>query len=75
MSHAIILYEAALGLGIATGPLVGGLLGDISWRGPLFGTAVLMAIAFVAIATLLPGTPRPAVRTTVADPAWATAAC
>ena len=68
MSNAIILYEAALGLGIAAGPLVGGLLGDISWRGPFFGTAVLMAIAFVAIATLLPATPRPAVRTTVADP-------
>ena len=32
---AIVLYEAALGLGIAAGPLVGGLLGDISWRGPV----------------------------------------
>jgi MFS family permease len=29
-SGAIILYEAALGLGIAAGPLVGGLLGSIS---------------------------------------------
>src|ERR671939_1111414 len=34
---AIVLYEAALGLGIAAGPLVGGLLGHISWRGPFFG--------------------------------------
>ena len=42
---AIVLYEAALGLGIAAGPLVGGLLGDISWRGPFFGVAALMAIA------------------------------
>ena len=42
---AIILYEAALGLGIASGPLLGGLLGGISWRGPFFGTAALMAIA------------------------------
>lgn len=50
---AIILYEAALGLGIAIGPLVGGLLGGISWRGPFFGTAVLMAVGFIAIATLL----------------------
>jgi MFS transporter, ACDE family, multidrug resistance protein len=50
---AIILYEAALGLGIAIGPLVGGLLGSISWRGPFFGVTVLMAIAFVAIAVLL----------------------
>ena len=46
---AIILYEAALGLGIASGPLLGGLLGGISWRGPFFGTAALMAIGFVAI--------------------------
>src|SRR3954453_6458606 len=33
-SGAIVLYEAALGLGIAAGPLLGGLLGNISWRGP-----------------------------------------
>src|SRR3954447_7591165 len=38
---AIVLYEAALGLGIAAGPLVGGLLGNISWRGPFFGVATL----------------------------------
>src|SRR5699024_10892588 len=31
---ASILYEAALGVGIATGPLLGGLLGGLSWRGP-----------------------------------------
>ena len=54
-AKAIILYEAALGLGIATGPLLGGLLGGISWRGPFFGTAVLMAIGFIAIMILLPG--------------------
>lgn len=52
---AIILYEAALGVGIATGPLLGGVLGGISWRGPFFGTAVLMAIGFIAILILLPG--------------------
>jgi ACDE family multidrug resistance protein len=52
---AIILYEAALGLGIAVGPLLGGLLGSVSWRGPFFGVAVLMAIAFIAIAVLLRG--------------------
>jgi MFS family permease len=68
MSNAIILYEAALGLGIATGPLVGGLLGEVSWRGPFFGTAVLMAIAFTAIVTLLPSTPKPAVRSKISDP-------
>jgi MFS family permease len=52
-SSAIILYEAALGLGIAIGPLLGGLLGNVSWKGPFFGTAALMAIAFVAITVLL----------------------
>ncbi|TXN28082.1 MFS transporter [Lacisediminihabitans profunda] len=52
-SSAIILYEAALGLGIAIGPLLGGLLGTVSWRGPFFGTAVLMAVAFIAISVLL----------------------
>ena len=54
-ANAIILYEAALGLGLAVGPLVGGLLGEISWRGPFFGTAALMAIGFVAIVTMLRG--------------------
>ena len=52
-SAAIILYEAALGLGIAVGPLLGGLLGSVSWRGPFFGTASLMAIGFIAITVLL----------------------
>ena len=52
-ASAIILYEAALGLGIAIGPLVGGLLGSISWRGPFFGVTTLMAIAFIAILVLL----------------------
>jgi len=52
-SSAIILYEAALGLGIAIGPLLGGLLGSISWRGPFFGSATLMAIGFIAIVVLL----------------------
>lgn len=51
--NAIILYEAALGLGIAVGPLLGGALGAISWRGPFFGTAVLMAIGLVALLILL----------------------
>ena len=48
-----MLFEAALGLGIASGPLLGGLLGGISWRGPFFGTATLMAIGFILIVTLL----------------------
>ncbi len=52
-ASAIILYEAALGLGLAIGPLLGGLLGSISWRGPFFGTAALMAIGFIALLVLL----------------------
>lgn len=47
MGPAITLYEAALGLGIASGPLLGGTLGSIHWRDPFFGTAALMAIAFM----------------------------
>ncbi|MCL5116292.1 MAG: MFS transporter [Firmicutes bacterium] len=53
MGPAITLYEAALGLGIATGPLLGGLLGSISWRDPFFGTATLMAIGFIATLVLV----------------------
>ncbi|MDA8206517.1 MAG: MFS transporter [Thermaerobacter sp.] len=62
MGPAITLYEAALGLGIATGPLLGGLLGSFSWRDPFFGTAALMAIGFVATLTLIrepPGREQP----------------
>ena len=48
MGSAITLYEAALALGIASGPLIGGWLGSHLWRYPFFGTATLMAIAFLA---------------------------
>jgi MFS transporter, ACDE family, multidrug resistance protein len=68
LSGAIILYEAALGLGIASGPLLGGLLGGISWRGPFFGTATLMAIGMIAVAVLLDKTPAPAAPSTLAAP-------
>ncbi|MBM6402504.1 MFS transporter [Phycicoccus sonneratiae] len=54
VAQAIILYEAALGLGIAAGPLVGGALGGISWRGPFFGVSALMAVALVATWVTLP---------------------
>lgn len=56
---AIILYETALGLGIAVGPLLGGELGSISWRGPFFGVAVLMAIALIATVVFVPDLPKP----------------
>jgi MFS family permease len=68
VAGAIVLYEAALGLGLASGPLLGGWLGAVSWRAPFFGTAVLMAIGFVAIAAWLKDAPTPARRTTLADP-------
>jgi MFS transporter, ACDE family, multidrug resistance protein len=68
VAQAIILYEAALGLGIAVGPLVGGVLGSISWRGPFFGVSVLMAVAVIVTAFLLPSTPRAEHATTLADP-------
>lgn len=59
-SKAIILYEAAMGGGMALGPLLGGLLGDISWRGPFSGTAVLMGLALAGIAAILRGNAKPA---------------
>ncbi|MDT7743269.1 MAG: transporter, family, multidrug resistance protein, partial [Actinomycetota bacterium] len=65
---AIILYETALGVGIALGPLVGGLLGSVSWRAPFFGVAVLMAIALVATLVLLDRTPKPAQKIALLDP-------
>lgn len=68
VAQAIILYEAALGLGIAVGPLVGGLLGGISWRGPFFGVSVLMAIAVVVTAIALPSTPPATRKSSLADP-------
>jgi predicted MFS family arabinose efflux permease len=68
VAQAIILYEAALGLGIAVGPLVGGLLGSISWRGPFFGVSALMAFALIVTTFLLPSTPRAERATTLADP-------
>ncbi len=65
---AIVLYETALGVGIALGPLVGGELGAISWRGPFFGVTVLMAIALIATLVLVEKTPKPTHRTSILDP-------
>jgi MFS family permease len=59
VAGAVVLFEAALGLGISLGPLLGGELGGISWRGPFFGVAVLMAIACVAVLGFLERTPAP----------------
>jgi MFS transporter, ACDE family, multidrug resistance protein len=65
---AIVLYETALGVGIATGPLLGGLLGNISWRGPFFGVSALMAIAMIATVVLVQKTPLPAQKTGLSAP-------
>ena len=68
VAQAIILFEAALGVGIATGPLVGGQLGSIAWRAPFFGVAVLMSIALLATAFFLPRTPPAMRKTSLMDP-------
>ncbi|RAL26445.1 MFS transporter [Thermoflavimicrobium daqui] len=65
---AIILYEAAIGLGMSVGPLLGGGLGSISWRGPFFGVAALMIIGFLAISILLRDIPKPKYRSSLSDP-------
>lgn len=67
-SAAILLYESALGLGMACGPLVGAVLGDASWRYPFFGTAALMAVGFIAITAFLKEQPKPARKTSLLDP-------
>jgi len=41
-------YMAIMGIGIASGPLVGGVLREHSWRAPFFGVSVLMLIALLA---------------------------
>jgi MFS transporter, ACDE family, multidrug resistance protein len=65
---AIVLYETALGVGIACGPLVGGILGNISWRGPFFGVSCLMLISLIATTTLVPKTPVPKVKSSIKEP-------
>ncbi|CAN5133503.1 MAG: MFS transporter [Nocardioides sp.] len=68
VASAIILFEAALGLGIASGPLIGGLLGQQSWRAPFFGVSVLMFIALAATAVFLPTTPATGRKTGLTEP-------
>ncbi|MFF0556825.1 MFS transporter [Streptomyces sp. NPDC004266] len=65
---AILLYESALGLGMACGPLLGAVLGDASWRYPFFGTAALMAIGFLCVTVFLDEQPKPARKTSLLDP-------
>jgi len=65
---AIVLYETALGVGIAAGPLLGGVLGNVSWRAPFFGVSVLMGIALVATVFMLPQTPTPERKESITEP-------
>lgn len=53
-TRAIILFEAAVGIGISAGPLIGGLLGQFSWRFPFMGVGAIMAVVFVLLVVLLP---------------------
>ena len=65
---AVILYEAALGLGISVGPLLVGLLGGISWRGPFYGVASLMLIGSISVFLLLPAIPTTERKSSILDP-------
>ncbi|MGB3698148.1 MAG: MFS transporter [Gordonia sp. (in: high G+C Gram-positive bacteria)] len=51
---AILLYEAALGVGLAVGPLLGAVLGEWTWRAPFAGTALLMLAGAVLCTLMLP---------------------
>ncbi|GAA0301137.1 MFS transporter [Halarchaeum salinum] len=46
-ASSITLFEGALGMGIASGPLIGGFLGSLSWRYPFFAAAALAAIGLL----------------------------
>ncbi|WP_418276099.1 MFS transporter [Isoptericola jiangsuensis] len=47
------IFETCVGLGFAVGPLLGGLLGGISWRVPFLACGLLMIVALVLAVTLL----------------------
>ncbi|WP_413355098.1 MFS transporter [Microbacterium sp. 1P06AB] len=66
--HAVIFYEAALGIGLAVGPLVGGLLGEIGWFAAFWGTASLLAVGVVALLTLVRDPGHAAQRSSVGAP-------
>ena len=44
------------------------MLGEISWRGPFYGVAPLMAVALIATITLVQPTPLPARKTRLSAP-------
>ncbi|PJI94145.1 MFS transporter [Luteimicrobium subarcticum] len=47
------LFETCVGLGFAVGPLLGGLLGQISWRIPFLACGVFMVVALVVSSSKL----------------------
>jgi MFS family permease len=49
----VALFETVLGLGFATGPALGGLLGELSWRLPFAVCGVLMLVAVAVAAARL----------------------
>lgn len=53
-ARSMVLFEAAVGIGIAAGPLIGGILGQFSWRYPFMGIGVMMAAVFVLLFFKLP---------------------
>lgn len=65
---AVLLYEAAIGLGLSVGPLLGAALGAQSWRWPFFGTATLMGIGLVSVLLFLPALPKPARKISLTAP-------
>ena len=52
--RAIVLFEAAVGIGVAVGPLLGGILGQFSWRYPFMGIGLMMIIVFLLLFIKLP---------------------
>jgi MFS family permease len=54
---AVGLYEAAIGLGMAGGPLVGGILGGYTWRYPFIATGLLIFVAFILVSFFVKAPP------------------
>ncbi|MGB3750749.1 MAG: MFS transporter [Arcobacteraceae bacterium] len=46
---AISLFEGTIGFGMASGPLLGGFIGQYSWRYPFLITGILTGIAFILV--------------------------
>lgn len=50
---AVGLFEGAIGFGISAGPLLGGFLGEHSWKYPFLATGILTLCSFLAILILV----------------------